>query len=266
MDDGSQLAVVILAAGEGKRMRSELPKVLHGLAGRPMIQYVLDAARPLRPARLIVVVGHQGDHVRAALDGQDILFVEQVERLGTGHAVLQARQAADRCDAVMVLYGDMPLLRAATLQSLWQCYQLGAGPLAMLVVADDASRGFGRIIRDARGRVQAIVEEAECTPEQRAIRELNPGVYCFEAAWLWPQLTQLPLHPGKGDSGEYFLTDLVAVAAGQGHIIMDLVSREPGEALGINSPEHLAEAEALLRRRYAQSGQESADESYAHPC
>jgi len=264
MDDGTQLAVVILAAGKGKRMRSDLPKVLHPLAGRPMIQYVLDAARPLHPARLIVVIGHQGDRVRAALNGQDVLFVEQAERLGTGHAVLQARQAASGCEAVMVLYGDMPLLQSATLESLWQCYLLGASPLAMLVVVDEASRGFGRIIRDTRRHVQAIVEEAECTPEQRAIRELNPGVYCFEASWLWPQLTQLPLHPGKGDRGEYFLTDLVAVAAGQGHTVVDLVSHEPGEALGINSPEHLAEAEALLLRRSAHSGQEGAGGRYAH--
>jgi bifunctional UDP-N-acetylglucosamine pyrophosphorylase/glucosamine-1-phosphate N-acetyltransferase len=254
MADGSQLAVVILAAGQGKRMKSELPKVLHRLAGRPMIQFVLDAAGTLRPARLVVVVGHQGDQVRAALDGQDILFAEQTEQLGTGHAVLQARQAAGECGAVMVLYGDMPLLRLATLRSLWQRYRLGASPLAMLVVVDDTSRGFGRIIRDAQGRVQAIVEEAECAPEQLAIRELNPGVYCFNAAWLWPQLAQLPLHRGKGDKGEYFLTDLVAVAAEQGHAVVDLVSHDPSEALGINSPEHLAEAEILLHRRSAGAG------------
>jgi bifunctional UDP-N-acetylglucosamine pyrophosphorylase/glucosamine-1-phosphate N-acetyltransferase len=251
------LAVVILAAGQGKRMHSDLPKVLHPLGGRPLIQHVLDAARPLNPTRTVVVVGHQGDRVRAALavvpclckGGEGIVFAEQRQRMGTGHAVLQARAEAAGSDAVLVLCGDMPLLRAATLQSLWQIYRLGRGPIAMLIVSDRVSRGFGRIIRDGDGRVQAIVEEANCTPEQRAIQELNPGVYCFDATWLWSHLPRLPLHAEKGDAGEYFITDLVALAVSEGHTVLDLVSTDPDEALGINTPEHLAEAAAVLRRR-----------------
>lgn len=249
MVDSTRLAVVVLAAGQGKRMQSGLPKVLHPLAGRPMIQYVLEAARALQPERLVIVIGHKGDQVRAVLGDQDITFVEQAERLGTGHAVLQAERAAGDCNAVMVLYGDMPLLRAATLQALWRRYREGNGPLAMLVVNDSVSRGFGRIVRDAQGQVQAIVEEAECTPEQLAIRELNPGVYCFDSAWLWPELARLPLHADKGDQGEYFLTDLVNVAVNQGYTILDLRIADAAEALGINTPEHLAEAEAVLIER-----------------
>ncbi|MGQ9500949.1 MAG: NTP transferase domain-containing protein [Anaerolineae bacterium] len=246
--DEQGLAVVILAAGQGKRMRSDLPKVLHPLLGRPMIAYVLDAARALQPERLVVVVGHKGNQVRAAL-GDEVLFAEQKERLGTGHAVLQARVAVGDCKTVLVLYGDMPLLRAETLRALYQLYRSSNGPLAMLVVRDTVSRGFGRIIRDAVGRVQAIIEEAECTPEQLAILELNPGVYCFDADWLWQHLPDLPLHPDKGASGEYFLTDLVAIAVAEGHTVHDMLASDPLEALGINTPEHLAEAEAALARR-----------------
>jgi phosphomannomutase/phosphoglucomutase len=245
-----RLAVVILAAGQGKRMTSDLPKVLHALNGRPMIEYALGAARTLHPTRSVVVVGHKADQVRAAL-GASVTFAEQRERMGTGHAVMQAQQAAQGCDAVLVLYGDMPLLRAATLQALWQRYQGGSSPLAMLIVSDSVSRGFGRILRDSKGKVQAIVEEADCTPEQLAIQELNPGVYCFDAQWLWRHLPRLPLHPGKGERGEYFITDLVAMAVGEGYEILDLVTDDPNEALGINTPEHLVEAEAVMRRRHS---------------
>lgn len=246
-----RLAVVILAAGQGKRMHSDLPKVLHPLAGRPLIEHVLAAAATLKPDRTILVVGHRGEQVRAALAplGDDVLFADQPQRLGTGHAVLQARPLADGCDAVLVLYGDMPLLRPTTLQSLWALYRRGSSPLAMLVVRDRVSRGFGRILRGEDGAIRAIVEEAECTAEQLAIQELNPGVYCFNAAWLWRHLPRLPLHADRGDAGEYFLTDLVAVAVQEGHPVLDLVIADPDEALGINTPEHLAEAEAALRRR-----------------
>ncbi len=250
MSSTRKLAVVILAAGQGKRMKSDLPKVLHLLNGRSMIEHVLDAARTLCPAQVVVVVGHQAGDVRAALD-RDVTLAEQQQRLGTGHAVMVAQGAVNGCDAVLVLYGDMPLLRPATLQSLWQRYREGNSPLAMLIVADSKSRGFGRIIRDEQGKVLAIVEEADCVPEQLAIQELNPGVYCFDAKWLWAHLPRLQLHADKGDSGEYFITDLVEMAVGQGHEIIDLVTDDPSEALGINTPEHLAEAETVLHRRSA---------------
>jgi phosphomannomutase/phosphoglucomutase len=256
----AQLAVVILAAGQGKRMKSALPKVLHLLAGRPLIQHVAEAVRPLNPARLVVVIGQGGDQVRAALAPPEkpvfsektgflpeITFVEQAERRGTGHAVMQAEAALHGYQDILVLYGDMPLLRPATLQSLWDCYRAGDSPLAMLIVAAERSRGFGRVLRDEAGRIQAIVEEADCTPEQLAIRELNVGVYCFDAGWLWSHLPRLPLHADKGPSGEYFLTDLVAMAVAEGYDIPGLVIHDPVEALGVNTPEHLAEAEALLR-------------------
>jgi bifunctional UDP-N-acetylglucosamine pyrophosphorylase/glucosamine-1-phosphate N-acetyltransferase len=186
--------------------------------------------------------------VQAALD-ENISFVEQAQRMGTGHAVMQAQAVLDDSYNVLVLYGDMPLLRPSTLQTLWERYQKGKSPLAMLIVTDDDSRGFGRVIFDTARHVQAIVEEAECTPDQLAIRELNAGVYCFEGQWLWNNLPQLPLHADKGDAGEYFLTDLIELAVAQGFEISYLITDDSSETMGINTPEHLAEAEAMLSRR-----------------
>jgi bifunctional UDP-N-acetylglucosamine pyrophosphorylase/glucosamine-1-phosphate N-acetyltransferase len=244
-----ELAVVILAAGQGKRMKSNLPKVLHPLGGRPMVQHVLDTASALNPSRLIVVVGNQAEQVQSVLNHDAISFVKQTQRMGTGHAVMQAEAALDASYDVLVLYGDMPLLRSATLQALMDRYRAGNSPLAMLIVANDESRGFGRVIIDPAGRVSAVVEEAECTPEQLAIRELNAGVYCFESRWLWTRLPQLPLHAGKGAAGEYFLTDLVGIAAAEGFEIPYLITLDSAETLGINTTEHLAEAEAILHER-----------------
>jgi bifunctional UDP-N-acetylglucosamine pyrophosphorylase/glucosamine-1-phosphate N-acetyltransferase len=257
----SELAIIVLAAGQGKRMKSELPKVLHPLAGRPMIRHVLDSATALDPARLVVVVGHGGDQVAAALDG-DLIFVEQKRRLGTGHAVMQAEALVSGCQHILVLYGDMPLLQPATLQSLWARYRNGDSPLGMLILNSEESWGFGRVIRNHEGRVQAIVEESECTTEQLAIHDLNAGVYCFEAGWLWSHLPQLPLHANRGDEGEYFLTDLVGMAVAQGFTIPYLVIDDPSEALGVNTPEHLAEAEAVLHRRREMGGEENS--AYTH--
>jgi bifunctional UDP-N-acetylglucosamine pyrophosphorylase/glucosamine-1-phosphate N-acetyltransferase len=213
-----------------------------------MIHYVLDTARALNPSRLVLVVGQKGEQVRAAL-GQTVTFVEQAQRLGTGHAVMQAQAVLSGCQDVLILYGDMPLLRPQTLQALWDRYREGDSPLSMLIVTEDEPRGFGRVILDTSGQVQAVVEEVECTPEQLAIRELNAGVYCFDVEWLRDHLPQLPFHPDKGERGEYFLTDLVGMAVAEGFEISYLITEDPSEALGINTPEHLAEAEVVLRRR-----------------
>ncbi|RME06189.1 MAG: bifunctional UDP-N-acetylglucosamine diphosphorylase/glucosamine-1-phosphate N-acetyltransferase GlmU, partial [Anaerolineae bacterium] len=172
---------VILAAGQGTRMRSSLPKVLHPILGRPMVAYALDVARRVTQAKPVVVIGHAADQVRAALEGQ-AEFVLQAEQLGTGHAVQQvAPLLRGQVDHVLVTYGDMPLLRAATLQRLLEAQQAHDGPISLLTVVADDPRGFGRILRAEDGRVLAIVEEAHATPEQRAIRELNTGVFCFQA-------------------------------------------------------------------------------------
>jgi bifunctional UDP-N-acetylglucosamine pyrophosphorylase/glucosamine-1-phosphate N-acetyltransferase len=242
-----ELSVVILAAGQSTRLRSSLPKVLHPIAGRPMIHYSVEAARQLGVSRPVVIVGHAADQVRRLL-GDDVEYVYQAERLGTGHAVLQARALLEpRAGSVLVYYGDMPLLRAETLRALLDLHaqSRARSPLTMLTVHSADSMGFGRVVRDADGRVQAVVEEAVASPGQKRITELNCGVYCFEAGWLWPHLAQIPLSP----KGEYYLTDLVGLAAGEGYPIAAYTIDDVEEVLGVNDRVQLAAASRIMRRR-----------------
>ena len=240
------LAAVILAAGYGKRFKSQLIKVMHPLAGWPMVTYPVEVARALGVKRPVLVVGQGTEKVREYL-GDEVTYVEQLERLGTGHAVLQARPVLEgRSQTVLVLYGDMPLQRVETLRRLVDLHQAGDVPVTMLTVLSDDSMGFGRILRDARDkRVLAIIEEAVATPEQLAIRELNTGAYCFEATWLWKHLPRIRLRP----KGEYYLTDLVEMAANEGHRVQALTIDDATEVQGINTRVHLARAEAIMRHR-----------------
>ncbi len=239
------LDVVILAAGQGTRMKSRLPKILHPLAGRPLVLYSVEVAAALSHRPPVLVVGHGADDVRAVV-GEGARYVVQAEQLGTGHAVLQTRDLLRGQSAhVMVFYADMPLLQASTLQALYEAQRSHDGPFSMLTVLADQPRGFGRIVRDGQGSVQAIVEERHATPEQLAIREVNPGIYCFNATWLWDHLEAIPLSA----KGEYYLTDLVEIAARAGERVHARLMDDPVEALGINTRVHLAEAEAALRAR-----------------
>ncbi|HHS97870.1 MAG TPA: UDP-N-acetylglucosamine diphosphorylase/glucosamine-1-phosphate N-acetyltransferase [Chloroflexi bacterium] len=241
-----RVGAVILAAGQGTRLRSTLPKVLHPLAGRPMVLYAIDAVRGLTDLPPVLVVGHGADAVRRAV-GEEVVYVEQREQKGTGHAVLQARDTLrGRADLVLVTYADMPLLRPETLRRLVDRQQENAGPLTLLTLIADDPRGFGRVVRDESGAIVAIVEEATATPEQLAIRELNAGVYCFDAEWLWSHVDRIPLSLPKR---EHYLTDLVGMAAAEGLPVRGVPVEDPTEALGINTRVHLAEAEAALRRR-----------------
>lgn len=248
------LAVVILAAGQGTRMKSDLPKVLHPLGGHPLVTYSLNAARSLSDARPVLVIGHGAERVREIVGDQAILVL-QVEQLGTGHALMQAEPVlAGQADTVLVLYADMPLIRPETLHALVQAHtRQGDATITLVSVIADQPRGFGRVVRDASGNVIALVEEAQATSEQLAIRELNAGIYCFDAAWLWPHLHQLPLSP----KGEYYLTDTVALAVAEGRKVQALIAEDPEEMLGINTRVHLAEAEAVLRRRINQRWMEA---------
>lgn len=240
------LSVVILAAGQGTRMKSDVPKVLHPLAGRAMVLHALDTARQLTDALPVLVVGHGAEAVLEVV-GERAVAVEQREQLGTGHAALQARDVLrGHADLVLVSYADMPLLTAETLSRLVQAQQLNAGPITMLTLKRDQPQGFGRVVRDDDGAVVEIVEESVATPQQLAIRELNAGVYCFQAAWLWEYIDQIPLtHPKR----EYYLTDVVGMAVDAGLAVEAVVCGDPEEGLGINTRVHLAEAERLLRRR-----------------
>jgi bifunctional UDP-N-acetylglucosamine pyrophosphorylase/glucosamine-1-phosphate N-acetyltransferase len=241
----NKLSIVILAAGQSTRMKSELPKVLHPLAGKPMVQYAVETAADLTSEKPLLVVGNGADQVRRAV-GDRVIYVEQKEQLGTGHALLQTRPLLEgRRETVLVWYADMPLLSADTLRQLIELQKEGKGPIAMLTVEADDPMGFGRILRDESGRVVGIVEEAVATDAQKAIKELNCGVYCFDGDWLWPHLTQLPLSP----KGEYYLTDLVVMAVAEGQAVEALKIGDVTEVLGINERTHLAQAEAVMRQR-----------------
>jgi len=236
---------VILAAGQGKRMNSNLPKVLHSIAGLSLIEWALDAGSEASGRKPVIVVGPDAHQVREKI-GERAVLVEQVERLGTGHAVQQAEEALrGKSDLVLVTYADMPLLTADTLRKLIKLQEREQGALSMLTVLADDPRGFGRILRDENDQVAAIVEEVDATPEQREIRELNPGVYCFNADWLWDHIPQLK----KSAVGEFYLTDLVAMAVDEGKKAAAYISEFPEELIGVNTRVHLAEAEQAMRRR-----------------
>lgn len=236
---------VLLAAGYGKRMKSDLPKVLHPLAGIPMIEHCLRAVNALADEPPVVVVGHGADQVRQAV-GEQASFVLQQEQLGTAHALQMAEPLlAGKPGLVLVATGDMPLFRAETFKQLVELQHGNPGPMTMLTVILPDPHGFGRVVRASDGTVQAVVEEAQATPEILAIRELNTSVYCFDNAWLWGALKRIGLSP----KGEYYLTDIVAVAAQDGLPVQALTIADPLEALGINTRQHLAEAAAVLRMR-----------------
>ena len=241
-------SVIQLAAGQGTRMKSDLPKVLHPVCGSPLIQYALDVAKQISTEEPVVIVGHGADKVRAYI-GDAAQCVLQEPRLGTGHAVMQAGPLLrGESDYVVVTMADMPLLRSDTLKMLVDIQQNNSGPITLLTTFADNPRGFGRIVRMPDGSVAAIVEEAQATPEQLAIKELNVGAYCFSADWLWDALPRIQLSP----KGEYYLTDTVELAVRDGLQVQAVVLDDPSEAIGINTRVHLAEAETLMRKRINQ--------------
>ncbi len=239
--------VVILAAGQGKRMRSHLPKVLQPLAGRPLLSHVLHASRSLSPARLCVVVGHGGSAVRESLDAKDITWVEQSPQLGTGHAVMQALPQLAADGVVLVLYGDVPLISPATLRALVQA--AAPGKLALLTQVLQEPGGYGRIVRDRDGRVARIVEEKDASAEERAIAEVNTGIMAIPGARLRAWLERLR---SDNAQGEYYLTDVVAAAVADGVAIEVRHPAAEYECLGVNSKRELANLERRLQMREAE--------------
>lgn len=241
------LNIVILAAGMGKRMRSQLPKVLHPLAGQPLLGHVLATARALQPTRLVVVIGHGGEQVRAQLAGADVQFAEQAEQLGTGHAVQQALPLLDDTVPTLVLYGDVPLTTSATLQRLAAAAETSR--YGILTVTMDDPTGYGRIVRDVAGRIVRIVEQKDASPQELAIQEVNTGIIMAPTVRLRQWLAALNNHNAQG---EYYLTDVVAMAVAEG---MEVVSAQPDalwETLGVNSKVQLAELERIHQHNVAQ--------------
>jgi bifunctional UDP-N-acetylglucosamine pyrophosphorylase/glucosamine-1-phosphate N-acetyltransferase len=237
---------ILLAAGQGTRMKSDLPKVLHPLAGKPMIWHTMEAIKQSATEKPIVVVGYGADEVINYL-GESAQTVLQAEQLGTGHAVMQAESALKgKTDLVIVAMSDMPLMRSETWARLVETQKNNAGAVSMLTVIADDPRGFGRVIRNADGAVESIVEEYVATSEQLQVKELNVGGYCFNAEWLWDALRRIQKNPHKG---EYYLTDAIELAARDGLPVQAVVMNDAEETIGINTRAHLAEAEAVMRRR-----------------
>jgi len=237
---------VILAAGMGTRMKSTRPKMLHTVGGKTLIEHCVANAERATGTKPVVVVGHGAEAVEQAVMGR-ANFVVQAEQLGTGHAALQAYSAAHDARQITVNYGDMPLLRPETFQSLITLREQTRAAVTMLTLATDNARGFGRVVRNASGeRVLAVVEEVACTPEQLALNEVNVGVYCFDGAWVWNALRRVQPNPKKG---EYFVTDLIEIANADGREVRAIVTNDADECVGINTRLDLADAEAALRTR-----------------
>jgi bifunctional UDP-N-acetylglucosamine pyrophosphorylase/glucosamine-1-phosphate N-acetyltransferase len=234
------LHVVILAAGQGKRMHSALPKVLHRIAGRPLLAHVIDTARSLRPDRIHVVYGHGGEVVRSAFEGAAVDWVEQAQRLGTGHALMQALPKVPRAATVLVLNGDVPLLRGETLRKLVRTAGKGIA-IATSDLSDAA--GYGRVLRDSQNRVQRIVEHKDATPKERAIREWYAGFLAGNASRLAGWLAKVA---NRNAQKEYYLTDVIGIAAASGAPVSAVKATDKMEVAGVNSREELA----LLERAY----------------
>lgn len=250
-----KMIAIILAAGQGTRMHSKLPKVLHPLAGKPLIMYSVENAFHISGEKPVVVVGHGAEEVKKAL-GDQATFVEQNPPLGTGHAVLQTKpllknggkNEGETDSLTLVIAADMPLFRLETLKQMVDIQMRNSGPITLISIGGTESRGFGRVLRNDQGDVLAVVEEAQATPEQLLIQEYNTSVYCFSTKWLADNLQRIPLSP----KGEYYLTDMVGIAIQDGLSVKALKLSDNSEAIGINTRFHLAEAEAIVRQRINQ--------------
>jgi bifunctional UDP-N-acetylglucosamine pyrophosphorylase / glucosamine-1-phosphate N-acetyltransferase len=241
------LAVVILAAGKGTRMKSDLPKVLHPIAGRPMVQHVVDAAGALDPDNTVLIYGHGGEAVRQAVTGSRLQWAEQAEQLGTGHAVAQALPHLEE-DVVLVLYGDVPLIQPQTLRDF--VARVDDQSLALMTLTLDDPSGYGRVIRNADGKVQRVVEQKDASDEEKAVREINTGILACTRRFLNDSLPRLS---NSNAQGEYYLTDLIAMAVDAG---MEVVTEQPGHAWevdGVNDRVQLARLERVFQRVRAEA-------------
>ncbi|SFX40289.1 bifunctional UDP-N-acetylglucosamine diphosphorylase/glucosamine-1-phosphate N-acetyltransferase GlmU [Marinospirillum alkaliphilum] len=241
------LDVVILAAGQGTRMRSALPKVLHKLAGKPLAGHVVDTARSLQAERIHLVVGHGAEQVREQLAAVDVDFVEQLQQLGTGHAVLQALPRLNPANRVLILYGDVPLIRTETLQQLLD--QVSDSSIGLLTVHLDNPTGYGRILRNEQQQVVAIVEQKDATPEQLAIQEVNTGILAVTAAQLQRWLPRLG---NDNAQGEYYLTDIIGMAHRENTRIHTVHPQSSAEVEGVNNRLQLAALERVYQREQAE--------------
>lgn len=243
----SFLHVVVLAAGEGKRLHGRLPKVLMPLWGRPAVAWPVGAAKALEPSNLVVVGGEHLGALETALEGFEVSFSRQDEPLGTGHAVLSAREALKDAEGeLLVLNGDCPLITSDLLAKLLEAHRAHRGPVSFLSMCLKDPTGYGRVTRDGEGKVTAIVEEKDATPEQRALNEVNAGVWVFDIPSIWDDLSQVG---AENQAGEIYVTDLVEMRVAAGDSVEALCWEHAEDVLGFNDQKQLAEVRTILRHR-----------------
>ncbi|WP_432667515.1 bifunctional UDP-N-acetylglucosamine diphosphorylase/glucosamine-1-phosphate N-acetyltransferase GlmU [Wukongibacter baidiensis] len=240
------LMSIVLAAGAGTRMKSKLPKVLHKVAGVSMIEHVLDIVEHVNCNKKVVVIGHGADEVKKAIEHRDAKFVLQSERLGTGHAVMQAEEEIPEEGNVIVLYGDTPLIREESLEKFISFHQDNDFTASVLTTDMDDPTGYGRIIRDDKDQVIAIVEEKDASKEQKNIKEINSGIYCFKAMDLKKSLSKLD---NKNSQGEYYITDVIEILNNENKRVSAFKLEDHTEIMGVNSRRQLADAERIMRER-----------------
>lgn len=240
----TKIASVILAAGKGTRMQSDVPKVLHVLKGQPLLRHVIDLTNELGIDKKIMIVGYGRDQVLEYAEQFTVDFAVQEPQLGTGHAVMQAEAALKDFEGdVLVLYGDVPLLRAATIKNMLDLHaQLEASATILTAIFEDPT-GYGRIIRNSQGDILGIVEQKDATEEQRHVKEINSGIIVFDSKDLFTALKSIT---NSNSQGEYYLTDVIDILVSNGKKVKGMVLPNPNEIAGVNSPEQLAEAERLL--------------------
>lgn len=247
-----KIAAVILAAGKGKRMGSvdglEIPKVMFRVNNKPVVEYLINSIKGAGVEKIILVVGYKREVVKDYFKDQ-VEYAIQEEQLGTGHAASMARSnLEDKTEAVIVCYGDMPLYKSSTIKNLIDYYQKEKPIIAMLTVdfVDPTFWAYGRIVRDEAGNVEAIIEQKDCTEDELKIKESNPGFYIFDSNWLWKNLLKIKTNNAQG---EYYLTDVIALAKEQGKKIGAIKISDETEVLGINTPEQLKKVEEILRAK-----------------
>jgi UDP-N-acetylglucosamine diphosphorylase/glucosamine-1-phosphate N-acetyltransferase len=247
-DKNTKLATIILAAGKGTRMRSDLAKVLHPVCGQPMIYYSVDLARKIGSAIIALVVGHQAEVIREKLKDNDLIYVLQHEQLGTGHAVLQARDAFRHFEGdILILCGDVPLLLVKTIESLISCHRESKAVVTVLTTLLDDPSGYGRIIKGEDGTIIKIVEERDATSKEKKVKEINSGIYCASCRFLFDAVSRIG---NDNVQKEYYLTDMVEIARKMDFQVNAFLSYDSREVMGINTVDELKKASSIMEERW----------------
>jgi UDP-N-acetylglucosamine diphosphorylase/glucosamine-1-phosphate N-acetyltransferase len=246
-DRKTRCCAIILAAGKGTRMKSNLVKVLHPLCGKPMLAYSIDVARTVGAEEIVVIIGYQGDMVREAFRSQGLVFVEQREQMGTGHAVLQARDVFRHYEGIiLILCGDVPLLKISTLQDFLERHVAAGAVVTVLTTILKNPEGYGRVVKGGKdGGVLKIVEEKDATFDEKKIGEINTGIYCVESKFLFEAVAEID---NNNAQKEYYLTDMIEIATKRGFKVMSLIVSDSDEVMGINTPDGLEMASDIKQR------------------